>query len=129
MRALILDDDPEVRQAMASALQEAGCDQVDTVGDPFDAIGLVFRMSYDLVLLDPQLRGMSGRDLLLLLHSRLRHSVVAVVSACPDRVAGAERGCVDLVIAKPFETERILRLARLARELAEKRAEIGELSD
>ena len=53
MRALILDDDPEVRQAMASALQEAGCDQVDMVADPFDAIGLVFRKGYDLVLLDP----------------------------------------------------------------------------
>ena len=72
---------------------------------------------------------MSGRDLLLLFRNRLRHCVLAIVSAYPDRVSGAERGCVDLVIAKPFDVARILKLGRLSRELAEKRAEIRELSD
>ncbi len=107
-RVLIVEDDPDVRDATAEYLATRGFE----VHTAQDGRGLRRRLAQslpDLVLLDLTLPGEDG--LSLACHLRERHDlpIIMVTGACDvvDRVVGLEAGADDYV-AKPFEMRELL---------------------
>ncbi len=130
MKALIVDDDWEIRTALAASIKSAGCKQVDTAETGEDALGMAAQASYDLVTLDIQMSGVSGLDILSLLRTLLPWSVIAIISGHTQAITGEDLGgAADLVISKPFSVGKIRDLAQLSKELAEKREAVRGLNE
>lgn len=69
-RCLVVDDVPDIRTALKRILVNFGSTQVDTAGNPQEAIALCERNTYDIVLADYNLgKGKNGQQLL----EELRH--------------------------------------------------------
>jgi|TARA_R110002096_G_scaffold61653_8_gene153190 two-component system OmpR family response regulator len=120
MRALIIEDDPDLNRQLCRALEDTGY-AVDTALDGEDGHFLGDTEPYDVVVLDlglPKLDGVSvlerwrndGRDFpVLILTARDRWS---------EKVAGFDAGADDY-LTKPFHTEELLaRLRALTRRAA-----------
>ena len=120
MRALVVEDEPQLAAQLAEALGEAGY-AVDVAHDGEEGHFLGDTEPYDVVVLDlglPKLDGISvlrrwrddGRDMpVLILTARERWS---------EKVAGFDSGADDYV-TKPFQMEEILaRLRALMRRAA-----------
>jgi signal transduction histidine kinase len=69
MRILLVDDDPVQRQLAAVALRFAG-QSVEAAEDVPSALALLTRTSFDIALLDHEMPGQSGLDLLLEIRRR-----------------------------------------------------------
>lgn len=130
MKALIVDDEAEIRQALVAGLRLAKCEQVDVASLGEEALRLALETEYDLVTLDIRMPSVSGLDILPTFRTLLPHSVIAVISAfISDAVSELHREHADLVLQKPFSMDKIQVLHRLAREIAERRAAIRALGD
>ena len=75
-RVLVVEDQPEIRDMLYTALQESGY-QCATAADVTHAMEVLASLSVDLVLLDMMMPGGSGISLFD--HLRLNNSDVAVV--------------------------------------------------
>jgi DNA-binding response OmpR family regulator len=126
MHILIIEDDLDLGQALAKALQANGlsCEWLRRVKDA----PLSFRdAGYDGVLLDLSLPDGGGLDLL----ARWRSAgvtvpviVITAKSALDDRLAGLDGGADDYVV-KPFETvEIIARLRAVLRRCAQQASNV-----
>ena len=107
-RVLVVDDEPQVLRHVQRALSEAGYNPTAT-GDPADVVRLVELEEPDLVLLDLNLAGTSGYDLL----ARIREfSGVPVMFLTannqPEEAAKALRAGADDYITKPFSTSELI---------------------
>jgi phosphoserine phosphatase RsbU/P len=122
-RLLVVDDNEDNRQTLARRLQRRGF-EVGLAADGFQAIEAVGREAYDLVLLDVQMPGMSGFDVLKKLrvdHPPTRLPVI-IATARTDRediVEALKLGANDYV-TKPLDFPVVL--ARVETQLAHKRA-------
>lgn len=107
-RVLIVEDDPDVREATAEYLATRGFD-VQTVEDGAGLRAGLEQRRPDLVLLDLNLPDEDG--LRLACHVREHHEVAMIMVTgardVVDRVAGLEAGADDYV-AKPFEMRELL---------------------
>ena len=122
-RVLVVDDDAEVRDALADVLVTNGYDAVKARnGD--EALALLDHDdSIELVLLDVNMPEPDGFDILrqLKAHDRRRDVPVICVSArtaVEDKIAGLKLGAADY-LAKPFDVQELF--ARMARPLRVKR--------
>ena len=79
MKTLLVDDDPAFRRLAAIALQEAGIEHEEVVTAKA-ALKRLEEDSFDLLLLDLQLPGMSGEELLDHLRSRGHDIPVVLVT-------------------------------------------------
>ena len=130
MKALIVDDELDIRQALGTTMKFAGCERVDMAATGEDAVGLAMQTPYDLVTLDLRMPTVSGIDILPVLRSLLPHSVIAIISAyIGDRLSDLDREHVDLVFQKPFGMDRITDLVSNVMGIVDKRAEIRGLSE
>jgi response regulator RpfG family c-di-GMP phosphodiesterase len=121
-RILVIDDEPNICRLLQRYLSRLGYD-VQTAGSAADALELLVKGRYDLVLTDLRLPGPSGLDLLVEVRSRSPGTRTILMSAHADVYAAAaaiERG-VDQLIVKPFELEDLR--ARIGDSLARRRAE------
>jgi two-component system OmpR family response regulator len=109
---------------LGHALQEFLVEQgyaVDWLKDGDQVLGAVAGQTYDLLLLDLNLPGMSGLDVLRQLRSGGQQTPVLILTArdgLEDRVAGLDAGADDYV-TKPFELPE---LAARVRAFARRRA-------
>lgn len=106
---LIVDDEELVRWSLEQDLKEAGYN-VLSAGDGEKALQLIQTHEPDLVLLDIQLPGMSGFEVLSAIQKNNHSSMVmmlTVVSDIDSAVAAVKAGAVDYV-TKPFEFNDIL---------------------
>jgi diguanylate cyclase (GGDEF)-like protein len=123
-RVLVVDDDREVRDALAEVLSENGYEAV-TAKDGDDALATLDRdEGIDLVLLDMNMPEPDGFDILRRLKTYDRRREIPVIclsarSAVEDKVAGLKLGAADY-LAKPFDVQELF--ARMARPLRVKRA-------
>ncbi|MFO1327755.1 MAG: response regulator [Rubrivivax sp.] len=132
MRALLVEDDAPLSQAVVDALQAAGfAVEVLAQAEPADAV--LSCTHYDLAILDIGLPGMSGLDLL----QRLRHRGVAVPvlmltarDGLDDRVTGLNAGADDYLV-KPFQLPELVArchaLVRRGRTATGSRLQFGPL--
>jgi response regulator RpfG family c-di-GMP phosphodiesterase len=121
-RILVIDDEPNICRLLQRYLGRLGY-EVRTAGNVVDALELLEKDRFDLVLTDLRLPGPSGLDLLVEVRSRSPGTRTILMSAHADVYAAAaaiERG-VDQLIVKPFELEDLR--ARIGDSLARRRAE------
>jgi two-component system copper resistance phosphate regulon response regulator CusR len=114
MRILIVEDEARIRAFLARAFEAEGFG-VDVVEDGEQGLEHALTGSYDLVILDLLLPGLSGLDALQELHRRRAELPVLILSArsdLPTRLRGFELGAVDFV-AKPFSLDELLARARV----------------
>lgn len=113
MRVLIVEDEPYLADAIKAglALQSIAADAVER-GD--EALAAVDVGSYDVVLLDRDLPGMSGDEVCRELNARNDRPAILMVTAARrlgDKVGGFELGADDY-LSKPFEFEELVARVR-----------------
>lgn len=112
-RVLVVDDEPRVREVVASYLTRDGF-EVQEADDGARARRLVEDFKPDLVVLDVMFPGASGMDLLVELRAADPPTPVILLTARSeeeDRVAGLELGADDYV-TKPFSPRELVARVR-----------------
>ncbi|MBJ7264660.1 MAG: response regulator transcription factor [Burkholderiaceae bacterium] len=132
MRVLVIEDDTTLGHALAEFLTDQGY-AVDWLTDGERAEGALAALSYDLLLLDLNLPGKSGLDVLRDLRQDGNQIPVLVLTArdgLDDRVAGLYAGADDYV-TKPFYlpelAARMRVFARRRSGQAQPQIEVGPL--
>jgi two-component system OmpR family response regulator len=115
VRTILVDDDPAFRRLASMALTEAGVEH-DAVGSAPDALRLLEqdRARYDMMLLDQELPGMRGEELLQLLRSN-GHDIPIVLVTVRDQVSDKVRALqlgADDYIVKPFQFQELVARVR-----------------
>jgi two-component system, OmpR family, response regulator len=104
MRILLVEDDKVLADALARALMQSA-HAVDIVANGLDADRSLALHSFDLVVLDIELPGISGLEVLRRLRGRKSTLPVLMLTAMDtlqDRVRGLDLGADDY-LAKPFD--------------------------
>ena len=120
MRALVVEDDPDLNRQLGRALEDAGY-AVDTALDGEDGHFLGDTEPYDVVVLDLGLPKMDGVTVLERWRQGGKGFPVLILTArdrWSEKVAGFDAGADDY-LTKPFHTEELLaRLRALTRRAA-----------
>ena len=145
MRILLIDDHAELVLTLWQSLKALGID-VETTHDGHQADALLHDHTFDVVVLDLALPGMSGLELLRILRERGDRVPVLMLTASGDirdRVVGLNGGADDY-LSKPFElselearlralhrrnlgaTQSILRVGRLDFDTVSRRFTVGQ---
>ncbi|MCW1923392.1 response regulator transcription factor [Luteolibacter arcticus] len=109
MDILLVEDEPQITSQVSRALVRAG-HAVDTVGDGTAAMEQVTAKRFDLMLLDVNLPGFDGFEVLRrvrLAGLPIRVLMLTARSEIGDRVAGLKAGADDY-LTKPFALEELL---------------------
>lgn len=116
-RLLVVDDEPELRDALSRALRLAGY-RVAVAADGRSGLGAVATDRPDLVVLDVRMPDMGGIEVCRTLRKNGDGTPVLMLTALDgvrDRVAGLDAGADDYLV-KPFALEELLaRLRALLR--------------
>lgn len=114
--ALIVEDDPDLVQIFAQALELSGF-QTETASDGQEAINQLSTRTPDLVLLDLHLPGISGQEVLQSIRADGRFANTRVILATADyRTADDLRDEADLVLLKPISFKQLRDLSARLRE-------------
>ena len=105
LRVLVVDDEPEVRSAVADMLGTAGYTAYQASGGREALAWLDGGQSVDLVLTDLGMPGMTGTDLARTVRGRWPHLRLGLMTGWDQTEApvGEASSVVDFVIAKPFK--------------------------
>ena len=95
MRLLIVEDEKELCDTISKSLYESGY-EVDTCYDGHEALDYILTEDYDLIVLDLNLPGMDGMDILIL---SARSQII-------DKVEGLDAGANDYM-EKPFHIQEL----------------------
>jgi two-component system OmpR family response regulator len=113
VRALVIEDDPDLNRQLVGALEEAGY-VVDKAEDGEEGHFLGETEPYDIVILDLGLPQMDGLTVLEQWRREERNMPVIILTArdrWSDKVAGMDAGADDY-LAKPFHMEELLARVR-----------------
>lgn len=108
MRALIVEDDPILREQLVTAMREQGF-AIDETGDGEEGLYLALNMPVDLAIIDLGLPGRDGLSLIKELRKQDKKYPVLVLTArdrWQDKVDGLEAGADDY-LTKPFHLEEM----------------------
>jgi two-component system KDP operon response regulator KdpE len=132
---LVVDDEPLLRKVIRASLASGGY-TVEEVGTGSDAVGLLQRRTFDLVLLDINMPGLNGVEACRKIRSIAPHTgiiMVTVRDAEEDKVRALEAGADDYV-TKPFRFRElvarigaVLRRTRRHSMAEETHLEVGDL--
>ena len=109
MRLLVVEDEKKLCDMIAKSLHQAGY-EVDTCNDGEEALEMICAEMYDLIVLDLNLPGMDGMDILRELRKENEETKVLILSArsqIADKVEGLDAGANDY-LAKPFHSKELL---------------------
>lgn len=117
MRLLVVDDEPDLVEAVARGLRREGY-AVDTAGDGEEALDKAEFTPYDLICLDLTLPGLDGLEVC----ERLRAApadgreaprvlMLTARDSIADRIAGLDHGADDYLV-KPFAFDELLARVR-----------------
>jgi two-component system chemotaxis response regulator CheY len=118
-RVLIVDDSPSMRAFVRAALEEqpssVGALEVVEAASGFDALRLLPRGPYALVITDINMPDINGLELVRFIRGNEQHQSTPVVlistqSSERDRQRGLALGA-DAYLAKPFTEEALQKLA------------------
>jgi DNA-binding NtrC family response regulator len=114
---LLVDDEPIVGHRLVPALTKIGC-EVDYVGEPGLALGMIDETEYDIVVTDIRMGPIDGIQILDHVRAvRPRSKVVMITGYAMMTLArqAMQKGAFDF-IAKPFKPEEIREVIRRAAE-------------
>ena len=108
LRILVVDDEPSVRSVITAHLHDEG-HRVETAEDGVRGLERYVGESWDLVLTDRVMPGMSGDELATAIKRINPKTPVVLVTAFADRPPDPEgqRSPFDLVIRKPFTRDTL----------------------
>jgi two-component system, NtrC family, response regulator HydG len=127
-RVLIVEDEEIVRQLLTGLLREEGYD-VDAVSTGEEALKALDRELYDLVLLDLNLPGMHGMNVLgaaPALQTDAQFIVMTAFGSVDNAVEAMKLGAFDY-LNKPFRTEELLLTLERALHQTALRREVAQL--
>ena len=112
---LVVEDSPLVRNLLNDVLGTAG-HHVTTTADGAEALQMLGRDHYDLVLLDVWLPKMNGLELLAKLHAvgKTVKAVVITADDTPETLLTAVREQAFHYIRKPFKPDTLLEVVNMA---------------
>jgi two-component system nitrogen regulation response regulator NtrX len=119
---LLVDDDARIRGTLRGVLEDEGHAVAEAAGGA-QAIELLESRSFDAVLLDVNMPGMSGLDALVTIREMAPSTGVVMVSGegtVASAVQALKRGAFDF-IEKPVDAEHLLRVLAQAAQLTELR--------
>lgn len=108
MRLLIIEDEPQLCETISEGFRLSGY-EVDMCGDGDEALLLCTTEPYDLILLDLNLPGLDGMEVLQKFRETNTNTPVLILSArCQtfDKVNGLDLGANDY-LTKPFHFEEL----------------------
>jgi DNA-binding response OmpR family regulator len=119
---LVVEDDPDIRQALAELLEEEGYDCM-LAEDGADALESLGRRTPALLLIDLLMPVMNGVELIAQLgrHEQWRNLPIIVMTAADDRIIGLDVGSLNVpVLRKPVDLGTLAQvLAKFFRSSAE----------
>lgn len=128
-RILVADDEPGIRMLLGDLLgQQYSVLETDR-GD--QVLDIIRRERIDIVLLDLQLPGMNGLQILQRIYDEKLQVAVVIVTASSDldtAITSMRLGAYDYVV-KPFDTERILLTIKNISEKIDLEHEVVELRE
>jgi CheY-like chemotaxis protein len=119
-RILVVDDDEQIRELLATALQEDG-HTVDGARDGSEALSMLEVHPYDLVLSDLHMPLVDGPSLYETLRNRHHFPVrfatklprVIFMTGNPAKHAEFLRSTTDPILEKPFELRVVRKMVRV----------------
>jgi DNA-binding NtrC family response regulator len=114
-RVLVIDDHRQARESMADVLRRAG-HQVETLASAIEALKVLERESFDVIVTDLQMPGMTGLEFIRHLHERPHGAQVLMVTAhasVASAVDAMRHGAFDY-IEKPFNVDQLEQLVERA---------------
>ncbi len=130
---LVVDDEPKMTSLICGQLEDAG-HRVTTTVDPAEALKLIAKHSYDIVITDLSMPGVSGMDILdtALLKEGTEVIMMTAYGSAETAVEAMKKGAADYLI-KPFaldELELLVKRISDKRKTAELKTHFqAELSD
>jgi two-component system, OmpR family, KDP operon response regulator KdpE len=121
---LVVDDEPALRKVICTSLAASGF-AVEEAGNGAEAVGVMRKRSFDLVLLDVNMPGMGGFEAcrqIRALAPRVGIVMVTVREAEEDKVRALDAGADDYV-TKPFHFRELV--ARIGAVLRRTRGDDG----
>lgn len=121
---LIIDDEPMLRKTLARVLIQAGF-EVTTAENGEQGLSFLQSTNFDMAYMDLRMPGLSGLDVLNVIHAKYPNLPVVLFTAQPDLNSAVEalrRGASDYLL-KPLKPEIIIEKAQtiLANQQREKR--------
>lgn len=119
LSVLVVDDSAAARLLIVEAVEESARRRgrgarVTEAGDGFEALALLSRERFDLVLTDVNMPTLSGLELIRLIRSRPEQKALPVVAISterePDDARRAKEAGADGYLGKPFEPATLDRL-------------------
>jgi len=110
-KILVVDDEKDIGELLVYSLQQEGCD-VDVIQDGQQVLGRLQTKTYDLVILDLMLPGMSGIEICRQIKKDPELESLPVImltakSTETDKIVGLEMGADDY-ITKPFSPREVV---------------------
>lgn len=111
-KILIVEDDKKIAQLEKDYLESSGY-EADVIGDGTQVIPEVKKNSYDLILLDLMLPGLSGYDICRTIRDEIDIPILMVTarSEAADIIRGLGLGADDY-ITKPFDPSQLIARVR-----------------
>jgi two-component system LytT family response regulator len=114
IRAMIVDDEPPARQWLGALLrQDPEVEIVEECGDGYEALDAIERLSPDLVLLDVEMPGVGGFELVQMLGPHPSPAFIFVTAFDQYAVRAFDVKAADYLL-KPVDPERLRRAVRRA---------------
>ena len=110
MQILLVDDEPTIRLSIGDALRNAG-HSVKTAADGAEALKLVGRGSFDVIVTDLRMPKVDGLTVLRRIRQELPSTEVILITAhgtTIDEVSALHDGAAAFV-TKPFQVDQLLR--------------------
>jgi response regulator RpfG family c-di-GMP phosphodiesterase len=126
-RVLVVDDDSAIRQLLATKLKIAGFTTA-SCGSGDEALKLLLRETFDAIISDLNMPGISGLDLLAQAHRQYPRTAFLMATGVGDVAVGVKamkQGAADYIL-KPFQMDAVVASLRRAIEMKRMEAELDE---
>ena len=113
-RVLVVDDDPDIRELLFTALEDEGFEVVPA-GNGQEALAIIETFRPDVIVLDLMMPVMDGWQFAAELRARDEDIPIVLLSAARDLATHAKALSAAEIIEKPFDLSDLLpKIARVA---------------